>query len=122
MSRSIFVKSIENLNLYKDLQLSVERHESPVSVTGVSGIHKAQLALGIYNFSPVLIIAEDEAGAKRISDDINEMYGEICSYVYPAKDFTFTNVETVSREYEHTRLGILSHLADNTCRFVCASI
>lgn len=122
MSRSIFVKSIENLNLYKDLQLSAERHESPVSVTGVSGIHKAQLALGIYNFSPVLIIAEDEAGAKRISDDINEMYGEICSYVYPAKDFTFTNVETVSREYEHTRLGILSHLADNTCRFVCASI
>ena len=73
MSRSIFVKSIENLNLYKDLQLSAERHESPVSVTGVSGIHKAQLALGIYNFSPVLIIAEDEAGAKRISDDINEM-------------------------------------------------
>ena len=122
MIRSIFTKAIEPLNLYKDLQLLIEQHETPVSVTGVSNAHKAQLALGIYNYSPVLIITDDEAGAKRISDDINEFAGEICSYVYPAKDFTFTNVETVSREYEHTRLGILSQLAGNTCRFVCASV
>ncbi|MCD7731076.1 MAG: transcription-repair coupling factor [Oscillospiraceae bacterium] len=121
MSNSIFVKSIEELNLLKDLRFSAERHESPVSVTGVSGIHKAQLTIGIYDFSPILIITEDEAGARRISDDINEMSGEICSYVYPAKDFTFTDVETVSREYEHTRLGILSRILNNSCRFVCAS-
>ncbi|MBQ2824263.1 MAG: transcription-repair coupling factor [Oscillospiraceae bacterium] len=121
MSNSIFTKAIENLELFKDLKLSVERGESPVSVTGVSGIHKAQLTLGIYDYSPVLVIAEDEASAKRICDDMNEMAGEVCAYVYPAKDFTFTGVESVSREYEHTRLGVLTRLADNTCRFVCAS-
>lgn len=121
MSRSIFTEAIFDLDLRKDLSLSVERRESPVSVTGVSGIHKAQLALSLYNFSPVLIITEDEAGAKKIADDINEMYGDTAAYTYPAKDFTFVEAEGVSREYEHTRLGILAHLADNSCRFVCAS-
>ncbi|MGN1134600.1 MAG: transcription-repair coupling factor [Oscillospiraceae bacterium] len=122
MANSIFTKAIEKLDLYKDLKSAFEHRESPVCVTGVSGIHKAQLAMGLYNFSPMLIICEDEASARRMSDDINEMSGEVCSYVYPAKDFTFTDVETVSREYEHTRLGILTGLLDNSIRFVCASV
>ena len=122
MVNSIFTKAIEQLDLYKDLKFALEHRETPVSVTGVSGIHKAQLALGLYNFSPMLIITEDEASARRMCDDINEMSGEVCSYVYPAKDFTFTDVESVSREYEHTRLGILTGLMNNSVRFVCASV
>ena len=119
---TIFTKAIEELDLLKDIKYSISREESPVCVTGVSGIHKAQLAMSVYNFSPVLIIAEDEAAAKRLSDDINEMSGENVSCVYPAKDFTFTGVESVSREYEHTRIGVLANLTDNKCRFVCASV
>lgn len=122
MADSIFTKAIEQLDLYKDLKFALEHRETPVSVTGVSGIHKAQLALGLYNFSPMLIITEDEASARRMCDDINEMSGAVCSYVYPAKDFTFTDVESVSREYEHTRLGILTGLMNNSVRFVCASV
>ena len=122
MANSIFTKAIEQLDLYKDLKFALEHRESPVSVTGVSGIHKAQLALGLYNFSPMLILTEDEASARRMCDDINEMSGAVCSYVYPAKDFTFTDVESVSREYEHTRLGILTGMLNNTVRFVCASV
>lgn len=122
MADSIFTKAIEPLALYKDLKRSVQERESPICVTGVSGIHRAQLAIGLYDFSPILIICEDEASARRTSDDINEMSGEICSAVYPAKDFTFTDVESVSREYEHTRLGILCRLLENSLRFVCASI
>ena len=122
MADSIFTKAIEQLDLYKDLKFALEHRETPVSVTGVSGIHKAQLALGLYNFSPMLIITEDEASARRMCDDINEMSGTVCSYVYPAKDFTFTDVESVSREYEHTRLGILTGLMNNSVRFVCASV
>lgn len=122
MANSIFTKAIEQLDLYKDLKFALEHRETPVSVTGVSGIHKAQLALGLYNFSPMLIITEDEAAARRMCDDINEMSGEVCSCVYPAKDFTFTDVESVSREYEHTRLGILTKLQNNSVRFVCASV
>ena len=119
---TIFTKAIEELDLLKDIKYSISHEESPVCITGVSGIHKAQLAMGIYNFSPILIIAEDEAAAKRLSDDMNEMAGENVSCVYPAKDFTFTGVESVSREYEHTRIGVLSNLTDNKCRFVCTSI
>ena len=121
MLNSIFIKSIEKLSIYKDLLLAVQRKESPVSVTGVSGIHKAQLVLGIYDYSPILIITEDESSARRICDDINEMSGGICGYVYPAKDFSFTAAESISREYEYARIGILSHIADNSCRFICAS-
>lgn len=122
MANSIFTRAIEKLDLYKDLKFAYEQREAPVSVTGVSGIHKAQLAIGLYDYSPILIICEDEANAKRMSDDINEMSGEICSYVYPAKDISLTEAESVSREYEHTRLGILASIMDNSIRFVCASV
>ncbi len=122
MKTPIFLKAVEGLPAYNDLLDAVAKDMTPVSVSGVSGIHKAQFAMGLYNDSPILIITDDEASAKRISDDINEMSKEICSYVYPAKDFTFSRVETASREYEHTRLGVLARICENNCKFVCASV
>ena len=127
---SVFSDVIQNLNAYKDLHFCLQNGDTPISLSGVSSVHKAQLALALNNNLPTLIITEDEASAKRISDDINEFAGDIsnncnyCSAVYPAKDFTFTRVETVSREYEHTRLGVLARLRnnnDNNLKFVCAS-
>ncbi len=121
MTTSIFTKAIENFVPFRDLRNSIAKKELPVSVSGVSGIHKAQFALGLYSDAPILIITDDEASAKRLCDDMNELSGEICTFLYPAKDFTFSRVETASREYEHTRLGVLSHLCDGTAKFICAS-
>lgn len=110
----------------KDICDTLKRGYSPLAVSGLSSVHKSQLAMLVEeyvceNTAPLLIIADDEAGAKRICDDINEMQGETAAYVFPAKDITLARVESVSREYEYQRLCVLSRITDKSCRFVCAS-
>ncbi len=106
---------------------TLERGYSPVTVSGLSSVHKAQLAIMLQDrlcadkSAPLLIIADDEAGAARICDDINVMCGDNSAYVYPAKDITLARVDRVSREYEFRRLCVLSRIADGSCRFICAS-
>lgn len=119
----LFIKAIENFPPYKDMLDAVSRGHTPLSVSGISAIHKAHFALGlgVKLGKPMLIITDDEASAKRLTDDINSLSGETRSLVYPAKDFTFTAVEGVSREYEHSRLGVLSRLLADEPLFVCAS-
>ncbi|WP_440299628.1 transcription-repair coupling factor [Huintestinicola butyrica] len=111
----------------KDICNTLKRGYYPLAVSGLSSIHKAQLALIISTLSeesaPLLIITDDEAGAKRICDDINEMCGasETAAYIYPAKDITLARVESVSKEYEYQRLCVLARLIDGSCKIVCAS-
>lgn len=115
----------------KDICDTLKRGYYPLAVSGLSSIHKAQLALIISTLSeesaPLLIITDDEAGAKRICDDINEMYAvsrnenETAAYIYPAKDITLARVESVSKEYEYQRLCVLARLMDGSCKIVCAS-
>ena len=84
---------------------------SPLSVSGVSAVHKAQMALLVSDRvcagAPLLVIAEDDAGAKRLCDDINEMAGDIAC-LYPAKDLTLARVDRSSKEYEYQRLCALT--------------
>lgn len=118
---NLFTNAIKNFPPYADMLDALERKLTPISVSGISAIHKAHFALGLRRSSPVLIITDDEAAARRLADDINALTEESCAYVCPAKDFTFTSVESVSREYEHIRLGVLSRLAAGENIFVCAS-
>lgn len=121
---NLFTQSIENLSGFRQLKAAVDNQETPCSVTGVSSVHKSQIlmSLSIASGKNILIITEDEAAALKISDDINEMAGQRISEVYPAKDFTFTNVESVSREYEHRRIAVLSALAEGKIKIVSAGI
>lgn len=111
----------------RDICETLARGYSPLAVSGLSSVHKSQLAMLISDALygersvPLLLIADDEAGAKKICDDINELYGETLAYVYPAKDITLARVDSVSREYEHRRLGVLTRILDGSCRIVCAS-
>lgn len=117
----IFKTVIENFTPYRDMLEALEKGQTPAAVSGISAIHKAHFALGLRRNAPVLLITDEEAAAKRLSDDINSLSGEVCAYVYPAKDFNFTAADAVSHEYEHTRLGVLSRLAQGENIFVCAS-
>ena len=118
----LFRSTIQNLSGFNELKKSLTEGGYPCSVTGVSGIHKAQIVLGLYKGQAILVITDDEASSRRLTDDINEMYGDKLAYAYPAKDFTLTNVESVSREYEYARLEVLSKLLSKECGIVVASI
>ena len=118
----IFKNVIEGYGAFKELKSALEGGISPCSVTGISGIHKAQFILGIERKDrPVLVIVEDEATATRLSNDINEMAGNAVSVVYTAKDFIFSPVDSISREYEHKRLDALSRIVNGDCNILISS-
>ncbi len=108
---NIFKEAVSELSGFKELKNALENNIHPVSVTGVSGIHKAQLIYSLSDFdSPVLVIAEDEATSRRLCSDIDALAGESLCVFYPAKDMNFSRVEGVSREYEHQRIEALSKI------------
>lgn len=117
----LFSLAIKNFTPYNDMLDALKNGQTPAAVSGISAIHKAQFSLGLRENSPALIITEDEAAARRLADDINSLSGDTVSYVFPAKDLAFTAVESSSREYEHSRLGVLSRLAAGENIIVCAS-
>ena len=112
---------------YADVINTLSRGYSPITVSGLSSIHKSQLTilaaekLCAKTNAPLLVITDDEAGARRICDDINEMTGNAIAYVYPAKDLTLARVESSSKEYEYQRLCVLSRVLDKSCKIICAS-
>ncbi|MCM1579449.1 MAG: transcription-repair coupling factor, partial [Ruminococcus sp.] len=107
---------------FKDITETMAKGFSPLSVSGVSYIHKAQLAVMISRKvcrGTLLVITEDEACAKRLCDDINETAGDIAC-LFPAKDLTLTNVDRASKEYEYQRLCALTRVLDGSCKIICA--
>lgn len=96
----------------------------PALVTGVSHIHKAHLIgalLTRQESRPVLIVAESEAEAQRLVNDINSMYQPGTALLYPAKELLLADYEAASREYEHKRIFALSAMLNDSCRGVICS-
>ncbi|MBR6696315.1 MAG: transcription-repair coupling factor [Oscillospiraceae bacterium] len=118
---NLFKSAIESLPQFRELKTACDENTLPVLVTGVSAVHKAQIAFSLAE-EQMLIITEDEAIASRFADDINQMAGDNICLVYPAKDYVFTDIEGASYEYEHRRLDVLSRLLSGKCRIVVASI
>ena len=71
---NLFKQVISQYPPYKELEKAIQKAEFPCLVTGISGVHKAQFVLGLAD-TQVLVVAEDDAAAARISNDINEMAG-----------------------------------------------
>ena len=113
---------LQNLSEYQTLSSAVETGHLPVGVSGMAHIVKAHL---IHNLCTdqdrrALVIVADEGEALRMQEDLEKM-GEQ-TLVYPARDFTFRNVEGVSREYEHQRLSVLSRMIEGDYRQVVTTV
>ena len=106
-----FLKAgMHKLPEYMQLRQAVESNALPAVATGLSGIHKATIinALVQDTNKTALLLASDEAEAQRICQDLTSM--GLRSFIYPTRDFTFRNVESASREYEHQRIQVLSRI------------
>ena len=71
-----FKDTILELSAVQELQKYLNRGVSPISFSGVSHIHKAQLLAALACDTPGLVVTEDDASARRLCDDINLMLGE----------------------------------------------
>lgn len=97
---------------YSRIDAALGAGRSPVLVTGVSPVHKAQLAHALTTLrgQGAVIITQDEQTAARLCEEINLFEGATVAWQYPERELTLRPVEGVSHEYEHMRLSVLVRL------------
>ena len=119
-----FSQTFQELPDYKRICEAIDAGETPLCVTGLSHIHKAQLALTLSGrgMPPLLLLTGTEADAMRMVADVNSMSGGQTAMHFPAKELLFTSAESKSAEYEHERLHVLSAVMHGEVRIVAASV
>ena len=105
---------------YRTLESAVKDGRTPAMATGLSAIHKAHL---VYSMCKrlgrrALLLAADEAEASRLCSDLSEM--GIRAVYYPSRDFTFREIEGVSGEFTHQRIGALFSYISGECDVLVA--
>ncbi|MCR5718298.1 MAG: transcription-repair coupling factor [Oscillospiraceae bacterium] len=119
-----FTQTFQELPDFDRLCKALENGETPVCMTGLAAVHKAQLALTLSarDTQPLLLVTGTEADAIRLVSDINGMSGTETAMHYPAKELLFTSAESKSAEYEQERLRVLSAVQRGEVRIVAASV
>ena len=119
---NIFKELFSELSGCKSIKEAIDKNISPVSVTGLSHIHRAQLITALNDSKINLVVTGSEAEAKKLCDDINTMSGSECAVLFPSKELVLTPVDSSNHEYEHMRISALARAATNRCSVICASI
>ncbi len=93
---------------YRMLAQAVHRGETPVCLTGVSAVHKANViaALCAEQHRRALVLAADEAEAQRMASDLAVMGQR--AVIYPERELTLRDMASHSREYERQQLAALA--------------
>ncbi|HCR43382.1 MAG TPA: transcription-repair coupling factor [Ruminococcaceae bacterium] len=115
-------QAVNGLPEYGALKSYVQKKALPAAVTGVSGIHKANI---IYSLCSQLgrrafVVAGDEAEANRLCLDLKAM--GLSPMFYPLRDFSLHDTEGSSHEYEHQRLAVLRNVKNGKCNAVVCCI
>lgn len=118
----IFRDSFSELSGFRSVREAVDKKITPVSVTGLSHIHRTQLAYALSGEKINLVVTSTEAEARRLCDDINMMAGRSEAVIFPSKELILTPVDSSNHEYEYMRISALSKAAKNECSTICASI
>ena len=109
---------------YRQLAAEAQR-DGPrvVSLYGVSHIHKAHIAATLLADldRPVCVITRDEQSARRMALDIEGFCGQKAAFL-PVRDLVFHNIDNVSREYEHQRIGALHAFASGEAQVLAAPV
>lgn len=103
---------ITDLTEYDTILDSIRNRKTPVEVTGLSPIHKANLtaALAGQLHRQAVVICPDELACDHMARDL-EAFTDRSVAVLPTREFIFHNIESSSREYEHKRISVLCDLA-----------
>lgn len=101
---------------------SIIKNKLSAAVTGVSGVHKANIISSLcrYNNVTAFCVAQNESEAQTLANDLSMM--GLKALVYQKKDFTFVNLDTKSHEYEHSRLGVLSNIIQKNYDVVISTL
>ena len=105
-----YTETAKRIPEFISLANAIRKTRLPCGVTGLSHIHKAHVVASMCMclMKKAVVITPDEAQATKLRQDM-ESFG-INAILYPARDFSFRSLETVSREYEHARLKVLDKM------------
>lgn len=118
----LFGNIFSGLSGYKSILECLKKNISPVSVTGLSHIHRANLVSAMAGNRVMLVVSGTEAEAKKLCDDINMMTGSDSAVLFPSREQVFTPVDSANHEYEYMRLSALARAIHGRCEVICTSI
>ncbi len=119
----LLTAALSRLPEFQQLLSALEGGRSPVALSGVAAIHRAHAAagIGLLTQRPVVAVCADESEGEKLARDLASFTGTAVPVLGP-RDFTFYNAASVSRQWEHRRLTLLSRLADGKLPFLVATI
>ena len=119
---SCFSKIFDKDKEYQNLKEAVGTHEFPVGAVGLPEINKVHIVHSLCDDleKKAFVITPDEASAIRVYEDLSTLTDGVL--LYPRREFTFLDVEGISREFEHIRLGVLSKIIKGDYNIVVASV
>ena len=96
----------------RELLLDLDAGRCPAAVSGLSGVHRAQLAAAIRQETqrPLLVVCADESEASRMAADLNVLLGEEVSVLF-AREWQLRDRVAASHGWEQQRIGTLCRLA-----------
>ncbi|MBQ8396184.1 MAG: transcription-repair coupling factor, partial [Oscillospiraceae bacterium] len=118
---NLFYEAAAGLPFCRELSASLKNGRMPASVTGLSAVHKAHTVLYLAQSANILVVCDDEAGALKMTEDINAMADEEIAVLFPVKDYAFANIETASPEYEHKRIRALTRIISKQSKVLICS-
>jgi len=120
---NIFNQVVESLPSYRGVKSALDSRVKTISIEGLAQIHKANYLLGLADSDRVsLVVTDSEIHAKKLCEDINRLNGSEIACLLPSKEFCFIDTESVSREYEHARIGTLTKSIEHQCRYIVGGI
>ena len=95
----------------------------PALVSGLSAVHRANLAAGLRlkTGAPLFVLCPDDTTAENFANDLRSMLGEEVTCL-GMRDFTFYSTEAASRQAEQKRLAALFTLTEGRSAVTVASI
>ncbi len=106
---------------FSSLSRSIDTLNAPVGAVGLPDITKCFAVHSLCeNGKKAVIITSDDASASRVRESLSELQDGVL--FYPSRELTFANVEGVSRDFEHIRLGVLSRMLSGDYTAVVAGI
>ena len=117
-----FSKILQSDKEYINFQNTIESLTAPIGAIGLNSINKLHIIHSLCKNlnKKAFVIVPDEASAIKAVEDLNSFGSK--ALMYPRREFTFLDVEGISREFEHIRLGVLSKIIKGDYDIIVASI
>ena len=115
--------TVNRLPELNELVSAIEAGRSPAALSGVAAIHRAHIAagIGLDTGRPVVLVCADEGEGERLAKDVAAFTGKAVPLLTP-RSFTFHNVATVSRQWEHRRLALMRAMTQGELPFLVATV